>query len=244
MDAPSTSTWHMMARRLCSVVNAYDALASSTARRKESRSRRYGSHSASRQSEGRLSTRTCVGLAACRGVSACVSPPAVTWSWFPGIITAGTRHLEISASASTSGSTGMAPRACQKSPRKMIPASRSSAVSCTALSTCMATGAVLRLTCRSLNTTHRLHSACFSPSASSARRSSARSGVPEEVVGWNDGATIADPPDDPLPAAEAVFAVFSPPEEDGESVATARVSGRAPRAHRRGGRALHRWRAA
>ena len=112
----------------------------------------------------------------------------------------------------------------------------------------MATGAVLRLTCRSLNTTHRLHFACFSPSAPSARRRSASARVarvPEEVVGSDGDVIVSDSPDDPPddPQPSPALAVFSAPEEDGESVATARVSGRAPLADRGDGRALDRWRA-
>ena len=45
------------------------------------------------------------------GASAWVSPPAVTWSWLPGIMTAGTVHARTASRASTRGSTGMAARA-------------------------------------------------------------------------------------------------------------------------------------
>jgi len=90
-----------------------------------------------------------------------------------------------------------------------------------------------------------LHSACFSPSAPSASRSSAF-GVSEGVVGCDELDGVSDPPDDPPddPRPAPAFTVFSAPEEDGESVETARVSGRAPRADRRDGRALDRCRAA
>ena len=68
-----------------------------------------------------------------------------------------------------SGSTGMAPRACQKSPRKTTPAERASASSWTARSTSIATGAVRRLTWRSLKTIQRFAAACAGPKWSSAR---------------------------------------------------------------------------
>ena len=68
--------------------------------------------------------------------------------------------LDINANASFNGSTGIAPRACQKSPKNNTPARVATASSCTFCNTSLHVSIVRLLTCKSLNTIQRSTASC------------------------------------------------------------------------------------
>ena len=78
MDAPMTSAWQNMALRLPAPLDTISDLALATALLITPPSRLYGSHSAFLHTVGLDKIFTRAGLAAASGVSACISPPAVT----------------------------------------------------------------------------------------------------------------------------------------------------------------------
>ena len=78
MEAPMTSAWQNMALRLPAPLFKISDLALATALLITPPSRLYGSHSAFLHTVGLDKIFTRAGLAAASGVSACISPPAVT----------------------------------------------------------------------------------------------------------------------------------------------------------------------
>jgi len=209
MRAPLTSA--------CANTAARPGPAAATAAASAPGSERYGSHSAPANSVGWVKTWTR-SLTAASGDSACTSPAAFAWSWFPTSISAGCVQVRTSASTRFSGATGSASLACQKSPRKRTPAPRAAAAACTAASTSMHVSQVSSDTCRSLKTTQPL-TAAAAAARSGGGAPAARSGGACRARGG--AATAAAAAARAAEAREAVWRTSSAPARRVRSVEAA-----------------------